>query len=120
MRSRLNAFVTLALAVALASASNDFARMLTSAAAMACCAKADYSCARLQTPDDCCRHGGRGMGPQVPGTAAKTLSPEAPTVNVLPAQAQPRAFLTSVRSLLDTEFKRPHDPPHLHTFSLLI
>jgi len=120
VRLRLKAFVTVAAVVAVSSASNDFARMMTSAAAMACCAKADYSCARWQPPDDCCRHMGHAMGPQVPGTAAKPLSPPAPTVSVVSVQAEPLGFLTSVRISVFTEFKRPHDPPHLHAFSLLI
>ena len=120
MRYRLKLFATLAAIVALSSASNDFARMLTSAAAMTCCAKADYSCARFQTPDDCCRHMGHAMGPQVPGTVAKTWSVQAPISSVALSQPEPRGVLTPVRSSVFTAFTRPHDPLHLHTFSLLI
>ena len=120
MRYRLKSFVAVVVVMAVSSASNDFARMMTSAAAMVCCAKADYSCARWQAPDDCCRHMGHAMGPQVPGTAAKTLSPQAPTVCVVSVQSEPLGFLTSARISVFTEFKRPHDPPHLHAFSLLI
>jgi hypothetical protein len=89
--------------------------------AMACCAKTHGECAGVKGPDDCCR----GMG-HVSADPAKTTPPNRPTVDTLSACAvlpQPALAAAAIgwSSASDAvAFKRPHDPPHLHTFALLI
>lgn len=98
---------------------NGFADLQAAATAMACCAKTDYKCAGLNAPDDCCQRMGHTAG----GATAGTLSSAGPSL--APAVAIVLPFivdLTSAYAHLDSApaFKRPHDPPHLHPYSLLI
>ena len=102
-----------------AAASADLRAAMT---AMACCVKADYRCAIVGGPDDCCQH----MGHTAQG--ATLAPPSHTTTNVVgPVLVATLARLDHSPSLNwhDTlasasALKRPHDPPHLHTFSLLI
>jgi len=43
-----------------------------------------------------------------------------PTVTALPADLGPQVFASLGRVAPITAFARPHDPPHLHPFALLI
>ena len=100
-------------------ATGSIADLRSSTAAMACCAKTHNQCAGLSAPDDCCKR----MGHATAGSLAGTVSAAHPLV--LPATgvvAWLPANLTTAQgsSNLDVAFKRPHDPPHLHSFSLLI
>lgn len=86
--------------------------------AVGCCAKAKGACARLRTPDDCCRAMGRGSGELASTKAASSheVMPALVTVSaVVPAPPLQVQF-----SLAADGFKRPHDPPHLHPIPLLI
>jgi hypothetical protein len=108
-------------AVILAVAAASFAELTSSLTAMACCAKTHNECAGLKSPDDCCK----GMGHTV---AASTLA------TVTASKANPSAKFTAIGPTLfalnpavfsrveahGTDWKRPHDPPHLHPFPLLI
>jgi hypothetical protein len=89
--------------------------------AMACCAKTHGECAGVKRPDDCCR----GMG-HVSADPAKTTPPSGPSLEtscLRAVLAQPAVADSAIRAcpVFDVvAFKRPHDPPHLHAFALLI
>ena len=115
MRRRLVA-IGCALAVLLAWTGGDLSAIARSADAMACCAKAHYDCAGLQSPDDCCKTV-RSTSALPSSTVASSHPPLAP-----PAVAAliVVAWAPSTVALVADTFVRPHDPPHLHAFSLLI
>jgi hypothetical protein len=104
--------------LSVASGATALAELRESGQAMACCAKADYSCAGMRAPDDCCRHMGHGVARAVPATIDSHQPLQAATE--IPADFGPQVFasLASVASV--ATFTRPHDPPHLHPFALLI
>jgi len=100
-------------------ATGSLADLRSSTTAMACCAKTHNQCAGLSAPDDCCKR----MGHATVSSLAGTLSAAQPLV--LPATgvaAWLPANLTAAQgsSNVDLAFTRLHDPPHLHSFSLLI
>lgn len=87
--------------------------------AMACCAKTHNRCAGLRTPDSCCQRMGHTAIHNVAGTIAKAQL-SAPTM-----MAAVPVFVATVASggvepHAGLAFTRPHDPPHLHSFILLI
>lgn len=107
------------LLIVVSMAASPMADLAASSAAMACCAKTNYRCAGMNGPDDCCRQ----MGHTTHGVAAGTLSnarPFAVAVAVLPALGESRLWSTFARRVPVSSFARPHDPPHLHSYSLLI
>jgi len=89
--------------------------------AMACCAKTHGGCAGVKSPDTCCR----GMG-HVGVTPASTTPPNGPTWDapvmraILAQTATGDSGVGSAQVFVCVAFKRPHDPPHLHAFTLLI
>jgi hypothetical protein len=99
----------------------DMAAAQASMLAMACCAKTHRECAGVKSPDDCCR----GMG-HVGAGPVSTTPPSGPTLDtpavhaVLAQAAIADAAIGSSPVFVSVAFKRPHDPPHLHTFALLI
>jgi hypothetical protein len=100
-------------------ATGSLADLRSSTTAMACCAKTHNQCAGLSAPDDCCKR----MGHATAGSLAGTLSAAQPLVLAATGVvAWLPANLTAAHgsSNVDFGFKRPHDPPHLHSFSLLI
>jgi len=104
---------------AVASGATTLADLRDSAQAMVCCAKADYSCARMQAPDDCCRNMGHAAAHQVPATSENhppVALPIAIPINV----AAHGSASTTYAPPITSAFTRPHDPPHLHPFALLI
>jgi len=119
VRTRARAWIgSLALLAASSVAATAFADLLSALTAMACCAKTNYQCAGLSRPDDCCQRMGHAAGPTV-----GTLSSASPLV--VPAAVIIPGFIVAPASLFGPPstgpaFKRPHDPPHLHPFSLLI
>jgi hypothetical protein len=111
--------LTRVLLIVTSVAGSFVAELRSSTAAMACCAKAHSQCAGLSAPDDCCER----MGHATAASVAGTLSAAQP--HLLPATgdvARLPANLAHGRSPSTPEsfFTRPHDPPHLHSFSLLI
>jgi hypothetical protein len=101
-----------------ALAISALADLRSSATAMACCARTHNRCAGVRQADDCCKRMGHGTAFSVAGTLAAvpaSVLPAAIAVDflhvTLPARHAPAA---------DLAFARPHDPPHLHPFSLLI
>jgi hypothetical protein len=115
---RHRTFAVLLLAVVLAGSGLDAFR--ASMKAMACCAKTDYSCAGLSTPDDCCRR----MGHTSPASPSFVLNArdEAPlaTVAIMPVVSTVLIAPPARHAFVGLTFKRPHDPPHLHPVPLLI
>jgi hypothetical protein len=108
-------FLTVMAAVAMSC----FADLQASATAMACCAKTDYTCARMSGPDDCCQHMGH-IVPAAPAGLTAGFRLFQPAVSVIFPVA-----IDATLTMLDSHdaapaFKRPHDPPHLHTHILLI
>jgi hypothetical protein len=118
IRARL-LFGVLVLALASSVAASSFADLQASSAAMACCAKTDYTCAGMSSPDDCCRR----MSHTAPRATAGTLSSAtllgAPVALIVRPFAVDVDTRSGVRRLPDS-LPRPHDPPHLHAYSLLI
>lgn len=113
-------WITVIVFVAASSvAASAFADLRSSATAMACCVKTHNQCAGLSTPDDCCHRMGHTVIHNVAGVAAKAqpsgLTKMAAVPGVVAVIASPR-----IEPNADLVFKRPHDPPHLHSFSLLI
>jgi hypothetical protein len=85
---------------------------------MACCAKTKYQCAGVGTPDDCCR---RMHHTSRPGTTAIVkVASTADVAIVAPTIASVYESFAPEPPAASADFKRPHDPPHLNTFSLLI
>ena len=97
---------------------SSFADLRAAATAMDCCLKTDYACAGLSAPDDCCKRMGHTGEASAPGTLV-TAPSVGPAVQAISPEVVPGLDLSS-RDPFDAVFKRPHDPPHLHTFSLLI
>jgi uncharacterized protein YfaQ (DUF2300 family) len=94
--------------------------VVQAALATSCCAATDYTCAGLRAPDDCCKKMGHTAGAATAATIERAAHA---------AQAQPVIFVASplsapVPASFDTisapAGPRLHDPPHLHTFALLI
>lgn len=86
--------------------------------AAGCCAKSKGACARLRTPDDCCRAMGHGSGELASIKAAPSheFMPALVTIAIV----LPGPWFDSAFSAGPDAFKRPHDPPHLHPIPLLI
>ena len=119
MPRKFRTIVAACVLTAVAFAANEISDMVGGQAAMVCCAKADYSCAGLSAPDTCCRRMHHAASHPTPSTAAAANSHDGlPAVALLPPVffVGPTCGWESAR----VEFKRPHDPPHLHTYSLLI
>ena len=115
---RVIAFVC-ALVTPVAVVSHDLVAFALSRSAEACCAATRGECAGLSTPDSCCRTQQMAASPDftstAPGLAHLGLAPiSTPIVDLLGAP-----WSWSDVAVPDA-FKRPHDPPHLHGFPLLI
>lgn len=119
-RRLLRTRVTLALIVGLAVAAGDVAGARGSMTAMACCAKTHGDCAGVKAPDDCCR----GMGHVVAGPTSNTPPTQPrldyPVLHAILAWTTIHSPAASAPLFVAVNFKRPHDPPHLHAFALLI
>ena len=107
-------------ALALLVAASAFADLRSAATVMACCAKTNYQCAGLSGPDDCCQ----GMGHVVHRATPGRLDTPDPVVSAAASLVSPfiveRVEVPGLLRPSDMAFTRPHDPPHLHSFSLLI
>ena len=117
MRRRDTVRLAFAALVGLTIMVADVASARASITAMACCAKTKGDCAGVKTPDDCCR----GMGHVDAGPTSNTPQRQ-PTLNApsLHAVLSPISDATGSTPVISVAFKRPHDPPYLHTFDLLI
>jgi hypothetical protein len=116
-RSRLRVIAGTMLVVASVAVSS-LADLRAAATAMDCCLKTRYACAGLSAPDDCCKRMGHTREASAAGTLV-TAPSVGPAVHAIGPDVLPDLDLPS-RDPVDAVFTRPHDPPHLHTFSLLI
>jgi hypothetical protein len=91
-----------------------------SALATSCCAATDYSCAGFRAPDDCCKKMGHSAGAPVAASVERSahLAPAESAIVVVQPSGDPA--LTSFGTIATPAGTRLHDPPHLHTFPLLI
>jgi hypothetical protein len=89
------------------------------AAAMACCAMADYECATVGGPDECCQSGGHAVASATAAPPPSSVSLPALMFAVISAIPVP-PLEPFERLLASAAFKRPHDPPHLHPVPLLV
>ena len=105
--------------IAFAAGSSDVVAAHFSMNALACCTKTHNECAKLRTPDDCCKSMGRGV------SATTSMLPDgradhlAATLAIVPIVDVAAAVAPDTGSPA-AAFKRPHDPPHLHPVPLLI
>jgi hypothetical protein len=110
--------VTFAVLAASLSAS-AFGEFRDANAVMKCCAKTHYACAGVGTPENCCRkmhHSSSRVSPSIIQTSSFDHA-----LAVVPPPVSP--FFSTVACdpfRPASDWSRPHDPPHLHTFSLLI
>lgn len=116
-RSRLRA-ITPTLVVVASIAVSSFADLRAAATAMDCCLKTNYACAALSAPDDCCQHMGHTPETTAAGTLV-TVPAVGPALQPVAPEVVPDRGVPSSDPVADA-FTRPHDPPYLHTFSLLI
>ena len=87
-------------------------------AEMACCKAGHRTCGQMTRAGDCCK-----VGQHEASGIAVAKQIDAAVVIALPASVPALFALVTDSRLnvpLDGALKRPHDPPHLHTFSLLI
>jgi len=91
-----------------------------SALATSCCAATDYSCAGLRAPDDCCKKMGHSAGAPAATSVERAahVTPAESAVVVVQSSAEPA--LRSFGRIATRAGARFHDPPHLHSFPLLI
>ena len=112
--------VVCALAAPVAAVSHDLIGLALSSRAEACCAAMRGECAGLSTPDTCCQTQQFAASPDLtsttPSLAQVDLAGPVSIGNIWLPDALGSARDRSARDA----FKRPHDPPHLHTFPLLI
>jgi hypothetical protein len=101
---------------------DDLIRFALSADAHRCCAAAHGQCAQLSTPDECCKTQEQATSQgftSLPNAAP--IRVEAPDALSLAMTPDVIAGVSERFSNHDVAaFKRPHDPPHLHPFPLLI
>jgi hypothetical protein len=118
LRSSLGRVVLLL--VIAATASIDLFASRFSLGAMACCAHTHHRCAGLKTADDCCQGMGHGIGATTLTLPAARASDPGSALAILPAITTSSRIAAIAMPPAAPTFKRPHDPPHLHSVSLLI
>ena len=112
--------VVCALAAPVAAVAHDLIGFALSSRAEACCAAMRGECAGLSTPDTCCQTQQFAAGPDLTSTAPGLAHVDiAGPVSILTIDPSDELGSAGERSVQDA-FKRPHDPPHLHGFPLLI
>ena len=113
---RLSATLLLCLVVG----GQEFARLAASLRAHACCMQQKRGCGHASAPDECCSRMGHTAAQPFTATI-KHIATHAPLAAVTVAvHASHRAYEPFRDTPARDVFTRPHDPPHLHTFALLI
>jgi hypothetical protein len=87
---------------------------------MACCRAAKGACAGWKSPDDCCQTRDIAVASVAPAPLTAARNAAAPPVAWLPFVPREHRSVTAAGPAATFPFKRPHDPPHLHAFTLLI
>jgi hypothetical protein len=114
---RLSTFARCAATVILlAIAWIDGAGLEFDARAMACCTHRHDCGGDLRAPDKCCEH----MGHAAPAKTGTTVQIGQSAVLAPVALLSPIPTVELTPLVDRFGFTRPHDPPHLHTFALLI
>jgi len=114
---RSSAFIRFAAAaVLLTVAWIDGAGLEFQAMAAACCAHRQDCGGNLRAPDACCEHMGHGV-PAKTGTVVHNASDGGLSLNGF---VVPVPFIRHASISHRSRVARLHDPPHLHTFALLI
>jgi hypothetical protein len=90
-------------------------------AQMKCCAAMHHECGKSANPNDCCKQM-RGAGASAAVSTAAVPSIKVPVVHGVIERIAAAAASVIAPSMTPSslEFTRPHDPPHLHPFALLI
>ena len=123
VRQIVSAFVVLLLVLAVSAAAwaDCVGGQPNAHARMACCAMMHHQCGRGNA-DDCCNK------MKETGPSSNVATAAVAKVKIVPVVVDAPAVLPSALSTLTsssaaasvTAFIRPHDPPHLHPFPLLI
>ncbi len=87
---------------------------------MACCKAGHHTCGQNGSSSDCCKKKGTAVSRVGISTLTAHYEFNSPLAVALPVDYAPvnRAAVSS--DVTAISFKRPHDPPHLHSFALLI
>jgi hypothetical protein len=101
---------------------DDLIRFTLSADAHRCCASTGGECAQLSTPDDCCQTQEQAASQGYTSVApdARRAAPDLIVAVVVPSSVTTIPGPVADDRPISGAIKRPHDPPHLHTFPLLI
>jgi len=101
-------------------AASGLMSVVEAALATSCCAATDYTCAGLRAPDDCCKKMGHTAGAATAATIERAAHAALlqPVILVAPPLHAPMP--ASFEMISAPAGPRLHDPPHLHTFALLI
>jgi hypothetical protein len=98
----------------------ELAYLSASSLAMACCRAASGECAGWKAPHECCETRDSRVASIAPAPLTHVRDLSAPLLRWSPVDfpivLQPSAAIP----IASLTFKRPHDPPHLHAFSLVI
>jgi hypothetical protein len=115
--------VACVLSVPTAVIGDDLIRFAVAVDAHKCCAASGGACAQLSTPDQCCttQEEAASLGFTSVGAELRTtlVAPDCALLGPSLAAVK-HPTVGSVRSDSSRSFTRPHDPPHLHSFPLLI
>jgi hypothetical protein len=118
MRRHLTSWSAHVLIVAIAVVAwSECAGLQARVSARACCA-AKHRCAGSAQADTCCKRMG-GISSRSTLATGTTRAPVL-AVHLLAVQLPFSESMASSHVVAVAAFTRPHDPPHLHTFSLRI
>lgn len=87
------------------------------AAQMACCKAGHHACHKQERAADCCKTMA-AASPMPVATAVDHIAIPAPLAVAVDVVDEPPSTIGV--GFVSDSFKRPHDPPHLHAFALLI
>ena len=112
--------VVCALAAPVAAVSHELIGFALSSRAEACCAAMRGECAGLSTPDTCCQTRQFAASPDLTSTAPGLAQVDIASPLPIPTSYRSDGLGSARDRSARDAFKRPHDPPHLHGFPLLI
>ena len=109
-----------ALAIPSSGIAAELAFLADSSRAMACCVAAKGQCRGWKTPHECCGTRDSTAVSIAPAPIGASRDLAVPSAACLQVESPVAALPLPVLHDGSLTFKRPHDPPHLHTFNLLI
>lgn len=122
MRRVIGSLLATLLAVAVATAAwADCAGETNANAQMKCCKNGHHQCTKTANADDCCKQM-RDAGPSALLATTAVSLVKVPVIHgvITLLSAPVISVIAAVTTSAPLDFKRPHDPPHLHPFALLI